>query len=120
MESDKPLLTVPVQVVGFQPKVDRSWTMKFETRELNGEEVALLADSYQGEGWLVFSPNTEGIKPEEIPTEAAEAGVKSPGQRLRAKVFVYWKQHVNKGDFESYWRTYVQKQIERIDEEIDN
>lgn len=120
MGSDKPLLTVPVQVVGFQPKVDRSWTMKFETRELNGEEVALLADSYQGEGWLVFSPNTEGIKPEEIPTEAAEAGVKSPGQRLRAKVFVYWKQHVNKGDFESYWRTYVQKQIERIDEEIDN
>jgi hypothetical protein len=92
--------------------------MKFETRELSGEEVALLADSYQGEGWLVFSPNQE-IAVSDIPTEAAEAGVKSPGQRLRANVFMYWKQHVDKGDFESYWRTFVQKEIERIKEQID-
>ena len=117
--SKKPILTVPVQVVGFQPKVDRSWTMKFETRELDGQEVALLADSYQGEGWLIFSPNTEAIAVTDIPTEAAEAGGKSPGERLRGRVFVYWKQHVDKGDFESYWRTYVQKQIDRINEEID-
>lgn len=114
----KPLLKVPVQVTGFQPKADRSWTMKFETRELTGEEVALLADSYQGEGWLIFSPNEE-VAIGDIPNEAAEAGVKSPAQRLRARVFIYWKQHVNKGDFESYWRTYVQNKIEDIDEYID-
>lgn len=92
--------------------------MKFETRELAGEEVALLANNFQGEGWLVFSPNEE-IPVEEIPVEAAEAGVKSPAQRLRANLFVYWKQHVNKGDFEAYWRTYVQKQIDRISDQID-
>lgn len=113
------LLRVPVQVIDFRPKADRSWKMSFETRELSGEEVALLADNYQGEGWLVFSPNEE-IAVGDIPSEAAEAGVKSPAQRLRAKVFIYWKQHINRGDFESYWRTYVQREIERIDEHIDN
>lgn len=112
------LIKVPAQVTGFQPKVDRSWVIKFETRELTGEEVALLADTYQGEGWLIFSPNE--IEPdEELPTDVADAGVKSPAQRLRSNLYVYWKQHVGKGDFESYWRTYVQKQIERIAQQID-
>lgn len=112
------LLKVPVLVTGLNPKADRSWTMKFETRELTGEEVALLADNYQGEGWLIFSPN-EKIAAEEIPTEAAEAGVKSPAQRLRARVYIYWKQHVGKGDFESYWRTWVSRKIDQIDEQLD-
>ena len=112
------LIKVPAQVVGFQPKVDRSWVIRFETRELNGEEVALLAESYQGEGWLMFSPN-ENAPEEDLPKEQADAGVKSPAQRLRSRLYIYWKQHVGKGDFESYWRTYVEKQIERISQEID-
>lgn len=113
------LIQLPVQVVGFRPKADRSWKLEFETRELMGSEVALLADSYQGEGWLIFKPNGDGIDPKEVPTDTADAGVKSPAQRLRSVVYKYWKQNIDKGDFESYWRSYVQKQIESIAERID-
>lgn len=113
------LIQVPVLVTGFRPKADRSWKLEFETRELIGSEVAMLADNYQGEGWLVFKPNAQGIDLKEVPTNDADAGVKSPAQRLRAVVFKYWKQNVDKGDFEAYWRAYVQKQIEQIGEKID-
>ena len=112
-------IAVPVQVVGFQPKADRSWKLAFETRELSGEEVALLADNFQGEGWLVFKPNAE-VTVEDIPEGEAEAGVKSPAQRLRAKIYIMWRQKGKHGDFETYYRTSIERLIEHIDAKLED
>lgn len=109
--SDKPLVSVPAQIMGMNPRADRSWTLKFETRELTGEQVKILADNFQGEGWLLFKPNGD-ISMEEIPEDNAESGVKSQAQRMRAVIFLDWKQHGEPGDFESYYRTYYEKLIE--------
>lgn len=107
------LFQVPAQVTGFTPKADRSYKVTFETRELTGDEVALLAGNFQGEGWLVYSPNE--LQASQIPTGEAEAGVKTPAQRLRGKVYVLWKQLGGTGDFENYWRAYIQKRIDELD-----
>lgn len=106
------LIQVPAQVVGMNPRQDRSWLLKFETRELSGEEVKILADNFQGEGWLVFKPNTEGINREEIPTSSADAGMKSQAQRLRSAIMVLWKRTGGKGDPEAFYRTFSEKLIE--------
>lgn len=105
------LVQVPASVVNMNPKADRSWKLVFETRELRGEEVKILADNFQGEGWLVFKPNEEPL-PEDIPDGSADSGTKSQSQRLRDVIFVLWKQKGGKGDFETYYRVYLEKLIE--------
>ena len=113
------LIQVPAQVVGMNPKQDRSWKLVFETRELQGEEVKLLADTFQGEGWLVFKPNSQGVVMDEVPDNAAESGVKSPSQRLRGVIFVLWQQQGSKGDFESFYRTTIEKLIDFVKSKLE-
>lgn len=111
-ENPSQIIQVPAQCVDFKPRQDRSYKLVFETRELTGDHVALLANTFQGEGWLVYKPNSTGIIPEEVPDEDASSGVKSQSQRLRDVVFILWKQQGGKGDFESFKRTYFEKLIE--------
>lgn len=106
------LVQVPAMVVNLNPKADRSWKLSFETRELSGDEVKILADNFQGEGWLVFKPNSNGILAEEIPTSSADAGTKSQAQRLRGAIMVLWKRTGGKGDPEAFYRTFTEKLIE--------
>ena len=111
------LVQIPATVVGFKPRADRSWRLDFETRELTGDEVALLADNFQGEGWLVYKPNEINLA--EIPEEAAESGVKSPGQRLRDIIYVYWKQRGGTGDFEAFYRTQFELLIDFVKSKLE-
>jgi hypothetical protein len=106
------LIQVPAIVVNLSPKADRSWKLVFETRELSGDEVKILADNFQGEGWLVYKPNSNGVLKEEVPSTSADAGVKSQAQRLRGAIMVLWKRSGSKGDPEAFYRTYTEKLIE--------
>lgn len=111
------LITVPAIVQAFKPMADRSWRITFETQELNGEQLSVLADHFQGQGWLLFSPNELALA--DIPEETADAGVKSPSQRLRSKIYILWKQKGGRGDFESYYRTSLKKLEEIIDSQLE-
>ena len=112
------LVSVPAQVVDLKPRADKSWKISFETRELAGEDVKILADNFQGEGWLLFKPNGL-IVPEEIPLDQADSGAKSPSQKLRSVMYVYWKQTNGKGDFDSFYRVQYDRLIELYKEKID-
>jgi hypothetical protein len=102
----------------MKPRADKSWKIVFETRELTGSEVALLADNLQGEGWLVFKPNAE-ITAGELPTGNAESGTKSQSQRLRDVIFILWKQRGGRGDFETFYRVSLEKLIEHVKTQLD-
>lgn len=106
------LIQVPAIVANMSPKADRSWKLVFETRELTGDEVKILADNFQGEGWLVYKPNSDGILPEEVPASSADAGVKSQAQRLRGAIMVLWRNSGSRGDPEAFYRTFTEKLIE--------
>ena len=106
------LVSVPAQVVDLKPRQDRSWKMSFETRELSGEDVKVLADNFQGEGWLLFKPNGEAFEASEIPVIDADAGIESPSVRLRKRMYVYWKQQGRKESFEAFYMTQMNKSIE--------
>lgn len=115
----KELVQIPVIVDDMKPMKDRSWKLRFETRDLSGEQVSLLADALQGEGWLVFSPNAE-VTIADVPTETADAGVKSPAARLRDRLYIYWQttRGENDKDFESFYRTKIEQFIEVISSKI--
>lgn len=79
-------------------------------------------DERQKEGWLLFSPNKEIAEITAIPDEKADAmtGQKTQAQRLRGVIYRIWDQK-NKpgGDFESYYRSYMERLIEREKANLD-
>ena len=115
--AEKQLVQIPVIVDDMKPMKDRSWKLRFETRDLSGDQVSLLAEALQGEGWLVFSPNEE-VTLSDIPADIADAGVKSLASRLRGVLFVYWKNLGEKGSFENFYNAKMEQFIEIIKDKI--
>lgn len=114
----KQLITVPASVEDMRPRKDRSWKLTFETaRELSGEEVKLLTDNYQGDGWLLFSPNEVSLK--DIPEGDVEDSVKTPSKRLRAVLHVWWEQKGGDGDFELFYRTKMEQLINQVKDRLE-
>lgn len=120
MVKDGQLISVPAQVMNMNPRADRSWKLVFETRELSGDEVKILADNYQGEGWLLFKPNADsGIGLDEIPATDADAGIESPSVKLRKRLFVLWRQTGSKGSFDNFYLTCMGRFMEFIESKLE-
>ncbi len=111
---------LPVLFVKPVFKADRSVKLEFETRELNGLEIAILADSRQTEGWLVFS-NSDDISEADIPDEKPDSmmGQKTQAQRLRGVIYRLWEQNGKKGDSEGYYRSVMESLIDQLKEKLE-
>lgn len=111
------MIKLPVYIVGYSRKQDMSCSVRLETQELTGEQLLELDEHYQKFGWFIFSENEVNLK--DIPTEEAEDKNKTPSKRLRAVIFILWKQEGEQGDFESYYRAKVEKLIDFIKTKLD-
>jgi hypothetical protein len=100
---------------------DGSCSISVDTRELNAEEIFMIMGLRNTEGWFAFAPNENEI---EIPEERAETDEKSPSERLRAVLFVLYKQETEKGKFVGLFETFrkekMEKLIEMIKSKLDN
>lgn len=113
------VITMPVLFVNPVFKVDGSVKLVFETRELAGAEVAILADYRMKEGWLLFSANE--LKEADIPDEKADSmtGQKTQAQRLRGVIYRLWEMNGRKGDSEAYYRSVMEGLIEQLKERLE-
>jgi hypothetical protein len=96
---------------------DGGVSLGFATNELLAEEKVVLSKFYQKFGWLVFKENE--LTPEDIPTEDADFEGKTPSKRMRAVLFVYWKQKGEQGNFEDFYRNKMNELIEYIKTKLD-
>lgn len=112
MKSDKVLL--PVILTKVATKADRTLSLSFNTREL-GKDASILFELILQEGYLLFSPNDD-ITADDIPDVTPDAGVnsKSPSQRLRDRMYVYFK-NVKKGEDKNF-QIWYGSELERIGE----
>lgn len=117
--SDK--ITLPVLFVNPVFKVDGSVKLVFETRELSGLDIAILADYRQKEGWLIFSANELTLTEADIPDEKANpmVGQKTQAQRLRGVIYRLWEQNGKKGDSEAYYRSVMESLIDQLKEKLE-
>lgn len=113
------LMQVPAQVTDFRPRADGSYNIKFETRALSGEELALLGNNFRGEGWLVWKPNSDGLTEDEIPAVDADAGLESPSSRLRKRIWLLWDQGGRKGSFDNFYLATIGKFMEYIESKLE-
>jgi len=106
-------------ITGIRSKVDRSLGLTLSTPELSTNERALFME-YQGiECNIVIEPidATDGVGIEKID---GEIRTQTQSQRLRAVLFVLWKQQGSQGDFESFYRTQTEKMIEYYKAKLEN
>jgi hypothetical protein len=101
------------QLLKVESRVDKTYKLIFNTQELHGEEAAKLLPMLQSQGWLLFAPDE--MSEEDIPDEKPDAmtGNKTQAQRLRAVIYRIWQQQGSPGDSESFYRSYMERLIER-------
>ncbi len=110
------MLKLPSYLTGFSSKVDGSASIRFATQELSADDFSLLKQHLNQFGWLIFSENaTESDIPKENPEEE---GI-SPSERLRRRMYVFWKEKKIKEDFEQWRRKQLEilgeKYLEKLD-----
>ena len=111
------MIKLPAYLTGFSSRADGSAGIRFATQELTSDDWVELQQNLNQFGWLVFSANE--AQPTDIPKEEAEDKAKTPSKRLRATLFVLWKQKGEPQDFESFYRVQVEKVIEAIKSKLD-
>lgn len=111
------MIKVPAYFSGFSSRTDGSAGMRFATQEMSPEDFAQLQKHLNLFGWLIFKEGE--VQQEDVPIEDAEEGGKSPSKRLRAVLFILWKQGDKKLDFESFYRQRMDQLIEVIKNKLD-
>jgi hypothetical protein len=98
-------MKLPAYFTGFSSKSDGSASLRFNTQELSSEDFAELKREHNAFGWLIFGPQEQAL-----PTEQIEEDGPTASERLRRRMFVYWKAQKFEGDFD-VWR---KQQLETI------
>ena len=86
-------VTLQAILSNVSTRKDGSLRLSYETQELNAQDAIALLDMRNRIGWLLFA--ADELSESDIPSEAIDKeldGEKSPSQRLRSVLFVYWKQ----------------------------
>ena len=111
---------LPAIFAGIQSKVDRSYKLTFATRELSGDDAAVLLRMNQTECWLLVAPD-DSLDAVDVPNAKPDAGAggKTPSQRLRAVLFVLWTQLGRPGDFEDFYRSKLDRIIDQYKAKLD-
>ena len=119
-----PKLVLPVSVETIATRHDGSVKIVMGTYELNTQSAVKLFDLRKSEALMYLS--SDNISQEELDAldgfklEAEKTDGKTPSQRLRAVLYVYWKQHKQKDiDFDIFYLKYMNRTIERIKDKLD-
>lgn len=98
---------------------DKSLKLVFETNEVSDEEGMKLLKMRDQYGWLSFSEHKREITEDTKIFYSGELEGKTPSQRLRAVLYVYWQHSGSHGVFQSFYELQINRMIEKIKERLD-
>ena len=117
-------LVLPVSVETIATRHDGSVKIVMGTYELNTQSAVKLFDLRKSEALMYLS--SDNISQEELDAldgfklDAEKTDGKTPSQRLRAVLYVYWKQHKQKDiEFDIFYLKYMNRTIEKIKDKLD-
>ena len=93
----------------------KSLRLTFDSQEnLTDEQIGKIMGWYEKMGWLSFS--TAMVRAEDLLAlpEVKTDERKSPSQRLRSVLYVLFEQQGQKGEFQDYYRTQIEKIIDHL------
>ena len=95
--------------------------LTIDTQEtLTSPQKSELFDLYEKVGWLFFLDKPEAkVRTDDLPEIHLDEGEKSPSQRLRAVLYIWWQQKTDKSqDFELFYRRWMERTIDRLKESL--
>ena len=94
--------------------------ISFLTDELTGGDASILFDFRTKQGYMLFAEQEvkeEDLDVPEVDTEFPQD--KSPSQRLRNALYVFWSEQTNKTKtFEELYKAQMEKIIDRVKEKL--
>lgn len=105
-------ITCPVILTGCATKADGSLSLRFTTPELKPDEKVAFMELQNLNLKLLLQPDGEQV--ESLKDVRGDFEGKTPGQRLRAVLFILWKQEDGEGDFEAFYRKKMESIIEFV------
>jgi hypothetical protein len=105
-------LTCPVILTSASTRADGSLGLRLATPELKPDEKTAFFE-LQGSNLRMLLQPEEG-EPAELKDVKGEFDTKTPSMRLRATLFVWWKQQQEPGEFEDFYRRNMEKLIEYV------
>ncbi len=100
------------QVESIKANKDRTLSIKLEGQELPPEETAHIFALMEKQIWVALAETPISKEDLNIPEVVDEMDKKSPSQRLRDRMFVYFKEKKVVGDFDGWYK----KSLEKIGE----
>lgn len=108
-------LILPAIINPPRIRKDGSASVSFDTRELNSEELFSIMQLRNAEGWLCFAPNENELV---IPDDKAEVEGKTPSERLRAVLYIWYKQETESGKYVGLFENFKNEKMEKIIETV--
>ena|SRR3990167_3961808 len=109
--------TVGSQLMKVNAMSDGGVSLGFHTQEVPADEKVKMMGFFHKSGWLLFSEDV--IPDHEIPATNSSFEGKTPSQRLRAVLFVFWKQLGEKGKFEDFYSEKMESFIGLVKGKLD-
>src|SRR5258708_34110058 len=110
-------ITVSAVIGSVRAKVDRSISFNVSTPELTPDEKALFFELQNIVVSLLITPEGESIPEYKVEKELTQ---KTPSQRLRAVLFVYWKQEkMEVVDFDQFYCNWMETFIDKIKAQLE-
>lgn len=106
-----------VIITGVRSRVDRSLGISLSTPELSTQEKALFMELQGVNSEITITPLDD--KAEGMETVNKEVNTKTQSQRLRAVLFIYWKQQGQKETFEEFYRVKTEQIIEHYKSKLE-
>jgi hypothetical protein len=104
-----------VIISGIRSKVDRSLGISLSTPELTTEERSEFMELQSVECMALFEPISEKVNLLEI---KGEVSTKTQSQRMRAVIFLLWKQENENGTFEEFYRLKTEQIIDWLKQKL--
>lgn len=112
-----------VELVRANRKADKSVSMTFTTDlEQSTQEFMQIDENVQTRGILYYSQRGVLTQQEvdELDNVEIDLEGKTKSQRLRAVLFILWKQQGEQGDFKEFYATHMEKLIQFVKDKLED
>jgi len=117
---DKKIFTAPAFINGIGTMKDDTVKLSvYVSKELPPEEMATLFSFNKAQGYMLFAANQADLEDVVIPDYKTEFKTdKAPSVRLRAVLYLRWEQSGKVGDFDSHYKTQMERFIDAVKEKL--
>lgn len=110
------ILQIPATIESINSRVDGTWSLKIGTQELSEENAKAIIKLNRRLGWFIFKETAiEEADIINIPESTPEfKGDKTPSQRLRGTIYVWWQQTKPTKTFDEFYKQRMEQMIDWV------